>query len=129
VTVAGAVASALGLSDPRGVLGTDVVDTGVVGAGVVGTGVVGAGVVGTGVVGTGVVGTGVVGAGVDVGSAEEDLVGRVRDPDACGVALARATKALPPLAPAMCVAATGLCRGRPLGPALWVAAAGGTTDG
>ena len=92
----------------------------------VGTGVVGTGVVGTGVVGTGVVGTGVVGAGV-VGFGDADRCGRP-DLDTCGVAVARATSALPPLAPAICVAATGLCRGRRLGAALWLDA-GGATDG
>jgi len=110
MTTAGAV---LGGTEPMGVVGTAEL-----GSGVVGTGVVGTGVVGTGVVGTGVVGAGVVGFG-DAG--RPDL-------DTCGVAVARATSALPPLAPAMCVAATGLCRGRRLGPVLWLDA-GGVTDG
>jgi hypothetical protein len=109
-----------------GEVGTGVVGTGVVGTGVVGTGVVGTGVVGTGVVGTGVVGTGVVGAGV-VGAGDPDRCGRP-DPDTCGVAVARATSALPPLAPAPCTAATGLCRGCRLGVGLWLDA-GGATDG
>jgi hypothetical protein len=104
-----------------GVVGTAELGSGAVGTGVVGTGVVGTGVVGTGVVGTGVVGTGVVGAGV-VGSGD---AGRP-DLDTCGVAVARATSALPPLAPAMCVTATGLCRR--LGSALWLDV-GGVTDG
>ena len=108
------------------VVGSGVVGSGVVGSGVVGTGVVGTGVVGTGVVGTGVVGTGVVGAGV-VGVGDADWCGRP-DLDTCGVAAAPATAALPPLAPAMCAAATGLCRGRRLGAALWLDA-GGVTDG
>jgi hypothetical protein len=109
-----------------GVVGTGVVGTGVVGTGVVGTGVVGTGVVGTGVVGTGVVGTGVVGAGV-VGVGDPDRCGWPVL-DVCGVAVARATSALPPSAPATCVTATGLCRGRRLGAALWLDA-GGATDG
>ena len=117
---------ALGVSEPMGDVGAGVVGTGVVGTGVVGTGVVGTGVVGTGVVGTGVVGTGVVGAGV-VGVGDADRCGRP-DLDVCGVAAARATSALPPLAPAPPVAATGLCRGRRLGAALWLDA-GGATDG
>ena len=120
MTTAGAV---LGGTEPMGVVGTAELGSGVVGTGVVGTGVVGTGVVGTGVVGTGVVGTGVVGAGV-VGFGD---AGRP-DLDTCGVAVARATSALPPLAPAMCVAATGLCRGRRLGAVLWLDA-GGVTDG
>jgi len=108
------------------VVGTGVVGTGVVGTGVVGTGVVGTGVVGTGVVGTGVVGTGVVGAGV-VGVGDVDWDGWTVL-DTCGVAAARAASALPPSAPAMCVAATGLCLGSRLGEALWLDT-GGATDG
>jgi hypothetical protein len=120
------VGGALGLSEPIGDVGTAVVGTGVVGTGVVGTGVVGTGVVGTGVVGTGVVGTGVVGAGV-VGVGDPDRSGRP-DLDTCGVAVARATSALPPLGPAMCAAATGLCWGSRFGAVLWLDA-GGATDG
>jgi hypothetical protein len=116
--MAGVVGVALGVSEP-GVVGAAVVGTGVVGTGVVGTGVVGTGVVGTGVVGAGVVGAGVVGAG-DVDCGWPDL-------DTCGVAAARAASALPPLAPAMRVAATGLCRGRRFGEALWLDAGGATT--
>jgi hypothetical protein len=123
MTTDGAV---LGVSEPMGVVGMAEVGSGVVGTGVVGTGVVGTGVVGTGVVGTGVVGTGVVGAGV-VGFGDADWCGRP-DLDTCGVAVARATSALPPLAPAMCAAATGLCRGKRLGAALWLDV-GGVTDG
>ena len=104
-----------------GVEGTAVVGTGVVGTGVVGTGVVGTGVVGTGVVGTGVVGAGVVG----VGDVDWDGWAVL---DTWGVAAARAASALPPSAPAMCVAATGLCRGSRLGEALWLDT-GGATDG
>lgn len=127
--MAGVVGAALGVIESVGavgtvVVGTGVVGTGVVGTGVVGTGVVGTGVVGTGVVGTGVVGTGVVGAGV-VGVGDADLCGGP-DLDTCGVAAARAASALAPLTPAMCVAATGLCRGRRLGAALWLAAGGAT---
>jgi hypothetical protein len=124
--MAGPVGGALGVSEPMGAVGTAEVGSGVVGTGVVGTGVVGTGVVGTGVVGTGVVGTGVDGAGV-VGFGDADRCGRL-DLDTCGVAAAPATSALPPLPPAMRVAATGLCRGRRLGAALWLDA-GGPTDG
>jgi hypothetical protein len=131
MTLAGAVGGALGVSEPTGdvgpgVVGSGVEGTGVVGTGVVGTGVVGTGVVGTGVVGTGVVGTGVVGAGV-VGVGDADWCGPP-DLDACGVAVARATSALPPLAPATPAAATGLCWGSRLGEALWLDV-GGATDG
>ena len=126
MTLTVAVGAALGLSEPMGEVGTGVVGTGVVGTGVVGTGVVGTGVVGTGVVGTGVVGTGVVGAGV-VGVGDADRCGRP-EVDACGVVVARATSALPPLAPALRMTATGLCSGSRLGAALWLDA-GGATDG
>src|SRR3984957_1485600 len=131
LTRAGSVGGAVGVSEPMGavgaaVVGTGVVGTGVVGTGVVGTGVVGTGVVGTGVVGTGVVGTGVVGAGV-VGVGDVDWDGWTVL-DTCGVAAARAASALPPSAPAMCVAATGLCLGSRLGGALWLDT-GGATDG
>ena len=51
------------------------------------------------------------------------------DLDPCGVAAAPATSALPPLAPAMCVTATGLCWGSRLGVALWLADGGATNGG
>jgi hypothetical protein len=104
-----------------GEVGSDVV---AVGVGVLGVGV-GGSVVGVGVGEAGGVGVPLGEPGVDegVGDADEWWADR----DGCGVAATCATLALPP-SPAMCVAATGLCRGRTLGAALRVAA-GGTTAG
>ena len=64
--------------------------------------------------------------GVDEGAcdADEDCAGV----DGWEVAAACATAALPPFGPSPRVAATGLCRDRPLGAAL-VVAAGGPTSG
>ena len=115
-------------ADGAGVVGTDVVGGGELGVGVLGVGV---GELGVGVLGVGV-GVGLPGGdreslgvpAVDEGDADEDRDGR----DGWGVAVARATAALPPLGPSMCVAATGLGRDRPLGAAL-VVAEGGATSG
>jgi hypothetical protein len=115
------------------------VPIGVDGAGVVGTGVVGGGELGVGVLGVGVgelgagVGVGLPGGvgewlgvpGMDEGAGDANVDSA--DPDGWGVAAARATAALPPLGPSPRVAATGLCRGRPLGAALFVAAGGATS--
>jgi hypothetical protein len=114
----------------------DVVGVGDVGSVVVGDGVV----VGVGVLGVGVgVGVGELGVGVGVGLPDgvgvpvgepgvAEAVGDECRPDldGCGVAATCATLALPE--PAMRVAASGLCRGRP-GASLRVAAMGGTRVG
>ena len=113
--------------------------TGVDGAGVVGADVVGGGELGVGVLGVGVgeLGVGELGVGVGLPGDGESLGVPGADEGACdadedrggwGVAVARATAALPPLGPSMCVAATGLGRDRLLGAAL-VVAAGGATSG
>ena len=116
----------------------DVVGTGVVGAGVdeAGAGEVG---VGGGVLMVGVgVGVGVRladGVGEPLGvprvdegavAAGEDGAGRVVDTDGCGVAAACATTALPPLVPALPVAASGLCGGTTRGAELCDDAGGAT---
>ena len=69
---------------------------------------------------------GVPGVDEGAGAAGEDGAGRVEDTDGCGVAAACATTALPPLVPALRVAASGLCRGRTLGAELRDAAGGAT---
>jgi hypothetical protein len=129
VTRAEGAGTLLGVTVPIGVDGAGVVGTDVVGDGELGVGVLGVGVgelgVGVGVGLPGGVGESLGVPGVDEGAGDADV--DPADPDGWGVAAARATAALPPLGPSPRVAATGLCRGRPLGAALFVAAGGATS--
>ena len=117
----------LGVTVPIGVDGAGVVGTEVVGGGELGVGVLGVGVgelgVGVGVGLPGGVGESLGVPGVDEGAGDVDGA----ELDGWGVAAARATAAPAPLGPSPPVAATGLCRGRPLGAALLVAAGGATS--